>query len=68
MGVGGYFELLGDIEAAGLSNEFDYAFLSEKVRSLINEKDNFMANPLEFVLSPQSKYYNDNCHSTSPDA
>jgi hypothetical protein len=65
IGVGGYCELLEDIEAAGLTNEFDYAGLSEKTSILVREKilkekDNFMANPLEFILSPQSRYYEAN--------
>ncbi len=65
MGVGGYCELLEDIKAAGLSDEYDTEYLEEKVSFLINEKinnekDNFMANPLEFVFSPDSKYYDEN--------
>lgn len=65
MGVGGYCELLEDIEKAELMNEFDYCYLAERVHFLVtekiqNEKTNFMANPLEFILSPQSKYYSDN--------
>ncbi len=65
MGVSGYCELLEDMEAAGLTDEFDYRDLKEKVSFLVREKinrekDNFMANPLEFVLSPESKYYDEN--------
>lgn len=65
MGVNGYCELLEDIEAAGLTREFDYVYLSDKTSFLVREKirkekDNFMANPLEFVLTPQSKYYDEN--------
>jgi len=67
MGVGGYCELHEDIESAGLTGDFNYSLLSEKVPLLVlekirNEKDNFMANPLEFILSPQSKYYDENKH------
>lgn len=65
MGVGGYCELLEDIEKAELMKEFDYSYLAERVHFLVTEKiqkekENFMANPLEFILSPQSKYYSDN--------
>ncbi len=65
MGVYGYCEMIEDIEAAGLSKELEFDFLTEKVavlvqEKIIKEKDNFMANPLEFVTSPQSKYYNEN--------
>jgi hypothetical protein len=65
MGVSGYYELADDIQAAGLESEFDFSFLSEKVSFLVcekilKEKDNFMANPLEFITSPKSKYFNDN--------
>ena len=65
MGILGYLELLEDMEAAGMTNDFDYAYLSERVPILIREKilkekDNFMANPLEFILSPKSKYYDEN--------
>jgi hypothetical protein len=65
MGVAGYCELADDIEAAGLENENNYSLLLEKVPLLIkekihNEKENFMANPLEFITSPKSKYYDEN--------
>lgn len=62
MGVGGYCELLEDIEEGGLKANFEFDFLRDKVHSLVcnkilSEKDKFMANPLEFVLSPNSRYY-----------
>ncbi len=65
MGVGGYCELLEDIEAAGLTEEFDFTYLCERVSHAVREKietekDNFMANPLEFVWSPESRYYEEN--------
>ncbi|MDP4146878.1 MAG: hypothetical protein Q8936_20800 [Bacillota bacterium] len=65
MGVSGYCELLEDIEGAGLMDRFDYGYLREKLPCLVrdkinNEKDNFMANPLEFVLSPNSRFYDEN--------
>jgi hypothetical protein len=65
MGVGGYCELLEDLEAAGLMEQFDYEYLRGKVPCLVQDKirketDNFMANPLEFVLSPESSYYEAN--------
>lgn len=65
MGVSGYVELLEDIESTGLMDQFDYAFLHEKVPCLVRDKilkesNNFMANPLEFVLSPNSRFYEEN--------
>jgi hypothetical protein len=65
MGVGGYCELLEDIEAGGLMDQFDFDYLRSKVPVLVQDKirketDNFMANPLEFVLSPESSYYEAN--------
>lgn len=65
MGVLGYCELLEDIEGAGLMDCFDYAYLRGKVPCMVsdkihNEKNNFMANPLEFVLSPNSRFYKEN--------
>ena len=65
MGVSGYCELLEDIEGAGLRSYFDYIYLCDKMQNLVSEKiqketDNFMANPLEFVLSPNSRYYEEN--------
>ncbi len=65
MGVGGYCELLEDMEAAELSDEFNLQEVSEQISLLVKDKiekdkDNFMANPLEFVLSPNSRYYEDN--------
>ena len=65
MGVVGYCELLEDIENAELANEFNHSYLSERVTFLVREKilkdkENFMANPLEFVCSPRSKYYSEN--------
>lgn len=62
MGVNGYLDLLKDIEEAGLTEQFDYRYLCDKLSSLVREKiqnepNNFMANPLEFVLSPDSRYY-----------
>jgi hypothetical protein len=65
MGAGGYCELLEDMEGADLMDQFDYFYLRDKISQIVrekirNEKDNFMANPLEFVLSPNSRYYEDN--------
>lgn len=65
IGVLGYCELLEDIEGAGLMDCFDYAYLREKVPCVVrnkihNEKNNFMANPLEFVLSRNSRFYEEN--------
>ncbi|WMJ85652.1 hypothetical protein [Anaerocolumna sp. MB42-C2] len=65
MGIGGYCRLLDDIESAGLTKEFDYqnfrGIISNLIRDKIhNETDNFMANPLEFVLSPDSRFYEEN--------
>ena len=65
MGVGGYCELLEDIEGAGLMDCFDYEYLRNKMKcevrdKICNDTDNFMANPLEFVLSPSSRYYEEN--------
>lgn len=65
MGVSGYCELLEDVEASGLTDNFDYGYLKEKVPQLVREKilkekDNFMANPLEFITSPESRYYKEN--------
>lgn len=58
MGVAGYCDLLMDLNVTNQENKI----LSEKVPLLVqnkiqSEKDNFMANPLEFVTSPQSEYY-----------
>lgn len=65
MGVGGYCELLEDIERAGLMDRFDYEYLRNKVPCLVhdkihNEGNNFMANPLEFITSPNSSFYEEN--------
>ncbi|WP_238881758.1 hypothetical protein [Clostridium sp. YIM B02551] len=65
MGVQGYCELLEDIEVSGVKDCLDYKYLREKLAVLVrdkinNEKDNFMANPLEFILSPQSRFYDEN--------
>jgi hypothetical protein len=65
MGIGGYCELLEDIEAAGLMNEFDYELFREVLPVLVRQKilretDNFMANPLEFVTEPCNRYYEAN--------
>lgn len=65
MGVSGYCELLEDIKEAGLKSHFDYTYLCDKIPCLVcekiqNETDNFMANPLEFVLSPSSRFYEEN--------
>ena len=65
MGVAGYCELLDDLEGAGLTGNFDYAYFCGKVSCLVrdkihNETNNFMANPLEFVLSPNSRFYEEN--------
>jgi hypothetical protein len=65
MGVGGYCELLEDIEAAGLTGRFEYIYLRDKVSYLVrdkinNERSNFMANPLEFITSPNSRFYEEN--------
>lgn len=62
MGVGGYCELLVDLEETDQKKSFDIDFLRKTVHSMVRnkiliEKDNFMANPLEFILSPESKYY-----------
>ncbi|HEX9063277.1 MAG TPA: hypothetical protein VF941_24155 [Clostridia bacterium] len=67
MGVAGYCDLLDDIEGAGLTDSFDYAYLCDRVPCLVhdkirNETNNFMANPLEFVLSPSSRFYEENKH------
>ncbi|MBL4931825.1 hypothetical protein [Clostridium paridis] len=65
MGVFGYCELLEDLEALDIKECFDYTYLREKVAILVrekinNEKDNFMANPLEFILSTNSRFYEEN--------
>ena len=65
MGVIGYLELLEDIEKSKTTEIFDYAFLKEQLPILLREKiqkekDNFMANPLEFITSPVSRYYEEN--------
>jgi hypothetical protein len=65
MGVYGYCELLESVEGAGLMNDFDYICFHDKVQCIVrdkicNEATNFMANPLEFVLSPNSKFYKEN--------
>lgn len=65
MGVGGYCELLLDIEGAGLMDCFNYVYLEDKMHCLVRDKicndtNNFMANPLEFVLSPNSRFYEKN--------
>lgn len=65
MGVAGYCELLEDIDGAGLIEHFDYEYLCDKISYLVREKiqkeqDDFMSNPLEFVLSPYSRYYEEN--------
>lgn len=65
MGVAGYCELLEDMEVSNLIDSFDYTYLKDRVQVLVrdkvcSEKDNFMANPLEFVLSPESRYYKEN--------
>jgi hypothetical protein len=62
MGVQGYYTLARDIKESSLTSVFDFTFLSERVSALIdekikNEKDNFMANPLEFIPSPQDGAY-----------
>ncbi|TCL63364.1 hypothetical protein EDC14_102182 [Hydrogenispora ethanolica] len=65
MGLKGYSELLDDIEAAGLREDFNCQYLREKLQDLVwskihDEKDNFMANPLEFIFSPNSRFYEKN--------
>lgn len=65
MGVLGFCELLEDIEGAELTDCFDYTYLREKVPHVVrekihNEKNNFMANPLEFIWSPISRFYEEN--------
>ncbi len=65
MGIGGYCRLLDDLESAGLTKEFNHPDFSEQIFSLVrnkiqNETGNFMANPLEFVLSPNSRFYDEN--------
>lgn len=62
MGIKGHCELWRDLEEAGLLQELPCMGVQEKLQELVRnkinrEKDNFMANPLEFVLSPDSRYY-----------
>lgn len=64
MGVNGYRMLLEDIECAGLQEHFDFPYLSSRIHDIIqdkikNELTNFMAKPLEFVVSKDSKYYDE---------
>lgn len=65
MGVTGYCELLQDLEEGGFMEKFDLDFLRDKVHymvrnKILTEKHNFMANPLEFIDSPSSRYYGEN--------
>lgn len=64
MGVNGYRMLLEDIECAGLQEHFDFPNLRSRIHDIIqdkikNEPTNFMAKPLEFVMSKDSKYYDE---------
>lgn len=62
MGIKGYLTLLEDIEAAGLEEEYDLNAASDIILDLVRkkmreEKDNFMAAPLEFIHSTDSILY-----------
>lgn len=62
MGIKGYCKLFDDLEGAGLIEEFECQDLYKKIDDLVrekihNEKNNFMANPMEFILSPANRLY-----------
>lgn len=66
MGIQGYCKLLEDIEGAGITEKFDYQYLCEKMHDAVWNKihdktnDFFMESPLMFVLSPSSRFYEEN--------
>lgn len=65
MGISGFCELLEDLEAGGLKERFACQVLHNRLPRLVRDKilqetDNFMANPLEFVWSPDSWLYEEN--------
>jgi hypothetical protein len=63
IGVKGYIKLMDDIEGAGLTKEFNFQSFYEKLREVVNSKidiNNFMVNPLGFIWTPESKFYEDN--------
>ncbi len=66
MGIQGYCKLMEDIEGAGMTEEFDYPYLCRKMQDVvckkIHDKSNnfFMENPLAFIYSPSSKFYEEN--------
>ncbi len=63
MGVKGYCRLAEDIEAAGLTEVFDYPYLCERLHTLVRGQiltNHFMANPLEFVPTQSSSFYDEN--------
>ncbi|MDF2587602.1 MAG: hypothetical protein K0S41_1443 [Anaerocolumna sp.] len=66
MGIQGYCKLIEDLEAAEVAEAFDYPYLCEKMKDIVWNKihdktnDFFMENPLMFVFSPRSRFYEDN--------
>lgn len=62
MGIKGYLNLLEDIEAAGLAEDYHLDSVSSRILDLVRKKireeeNNFMASPLEFVNSTSSRLY-----------
>ncbi len=62
MGVQGCLRLLEELEAAGLADRYGLTSVRGKILDLVRrkieqEKDNFMASPLEFIDSPGSSLY-----------
>jgi hypothetical protein len=68
MGVGGYCVLLDAIERAGLTLQFDFKLLTEKVKKLVYgsiERDiskwvHYSRRPTDYINSPESIFYKDN--------
>ncbi len=63
MGVKGYIRLMEDIEGAGLTKEFDFQYLCQKLHNVVKSKidlDNFMVNPLGYIETPSSRFYEEN--------
>lgn len=62
MGIKGYLTLLEDIKEAGLAEDFNLNAVSDIILDLVRkkmreEKNNFMATPLEFIYSTDSILY-----------
>ena len=68
MGVGGYIALIDVLHKLNITDRFDLAFLSEKVKQLVNdaiERDAskwglYGKRPADFIRSPESEFYEGN--------